>query len=108
MKVYELTNNGYEMEDVPQIFFDESNILSCQAHENELKLSYDVSEEFLFPILDSWISVLIQDIHNNYLCGILSVNVPVGEDIDTIIYIIRFGEKEFEKIKKIYLTNFLK
>ena len=107
MKVYELTNNGYETENVPQIIFDDLNMFSYQINANELKLSYDVSEEFMFPVLDSWISVLIQDIHNDILCGILSVNVPLGEDCDTITYIIRFDEIEFEKIKKIYLTKFL-
>lgn len=105
MRVYELTTNGYETEDVPQIVFDESNVTGCQMCENGIKISYDVSQDFLFSTFNSWISVLIQDIHNQTPCGILSVDVDVGEDFDTIIYIVRFDEKEFLKIKNFYLTK---
>ena len=108
MRIYELTANGYETESVPQVVFDESNVYSCQIHENELRILCDVSSEFLFPTLGSWISILIQDIHSEMSCGVLSVEVPVGEGFDTIIYIVRFSEREFEKIKKIYLTTFPK
>ena len=106
MKVYELTATGYETEDVPQIVFDESNVIGCQMCENGIKIFYDVSQDFLFPTFNSWISVLIQDIHNQILGGVLSVNVPIGEYFDTIIYIVRFDEKEFEIIKKILLDKF--
>lgn len=106
MRVYELTSKGCESVDcLPQIVFREENVLQNIVGDCELKLEYEL-ENIPFDINLSYFSILLQDIHNNTPCGMLSVHMPVGEDFDTIIYIVRFDEKEFEKIKKIYLTNF--
>ena len=76
MKIYELTNKGYESvdEDIPKINFTQENCFWSTS--------------------------------NDIPCGTLFVHVPVGEDYDIITYIVRFNEEEFEKIKKIYLTKF--
>ena len=109
MIIYELTNKGYESVDclLPQIILREDNIVRSSISDNELKLEYAL-ENIPFDINLSYFLVLLQDIHDNIPCGTLFVNVPADEDYDTIIYIVRFEEKEFEKIKKIYLTNFPK
>ncbi len=106
MRIYELTNKGCELVDcLPQIVFWEKNVFRNTLNDYELKLEYEL-ENIPFDINLSYFSILLQDIHNNIPCGTLFINIPVGEDFDTIIYIVRFDEKEFEKIKKIYLTNF--
>lgn len=109
MKIYELTNKGYISvdEDLPQINFSEENCYRSSIDGCCLKLGYEL-DNIPFDIILSYFLILPQDIHNNIPCGTLFINVPVGEDFDTIIYIVRFEEKEFEKIKKIYLTNFPK
>lgn len=109
MKIYELTNRGYESvdEDLSQIIFSEEKCYRSSINDHWLKLGYEL-DNIPFDITLSYFLILLQDIHNNTPCGTLFVNVPVGEDFDTIIYIVRFDEKEFEKIKKIYLTNFPK
>ena len=107
MKIYELTNRGYESVDdiFPQINFTEENCYWTTINDYALTLEYDF-EKKPFDILSSFFLVLLQDIHNNIPCGTLFVYVPVGEEYDTITYIVRFNEEEFEKIKKIYLTKF--
>lgn len=108
MRVYEITNKGCEQVNcLPQIIFRKENVFRNTVNDYELKLEYEL-ENIPFDINLSYFSILLQDIHNNIPCGTLFVNVPVGENFDTIIYIVRFDEKEFEKIKKIYLTNFPK
>ena len=108
MVIYELTNRGCEPATcLSQIVFREENVFRSSTNDSELKLEYEL-ENVPFDINISYFSLLLQDIHNNIPCGTLFVSIPVGEDFDTIIYIIRFDEKEFEKIKKIYLTNFPK
>ena len=99
MRVYELTTKGCELVDcLPQIVFQEENVLRNTIDTCELKLEYEF-ENMPFDINLSYFSILLQDIHNEIPCGMLFVNVPVGEDFDTIIYIVRFDEKEFEQIK---------
>ena len=107
MKIYELTNKGYESvdEDIPKINFTEENCFWSTSNDYVLKLEYEL-ENVPFDINLSYFLVLLQDIHNNVPCGTLFVHVPVGEDYDIITYIVRFNEEEFEKIKKIYLTKF--
>ena len=107
MKIYELTNKGYESvdEDIPKINFTEENCFWSTSNDYVLKLEYEL-ENIQFDINLSYFLVLLQDIHNNIPCGTLFVHVPVGEDYDIITYIVRFNEEEFEKIKKIYLTKF--
>ena len=109
MKIYELTNRGYESvdEDLPQIVFSEEKCYCNSIDDQGLKLGYEL-DNMPFDIILSYFLIFQQDIHSNIPCGTLFVDVPVGEDFDTIIYIVRFDEKEFEKIKKIYLTNFPK
>ena len=109
MKIYELTNRGYKSvdEDLPQISFSEENCYRSSIDGHCLKLGYEL-ENIPFDIIWSYFLILPQDIHNNMPCGTLFIDVPVGEEFDTIIYIVRFDKKEFEKIKKIYLTNFPK
>ena len=101
MTIYELTNKGCELVNdlLPQITLREDNIVHSSNNNNELKLEYEL-DNMPFDINLSYFSVLLQDIHNNIPCGTLFVNVPADEDYDTIIYIVRFEEKEFEKIKK--------
>lgn len=107
MKIYELTNKGYELvdNDIPQMNFTEENCFWSTINDYALKFEYEL-ENMPFDINMSYFLVLLQDIHNNIPCGTLHVYVPVGEDFDTIIYIIRFDTEEFEKVKKIYLTKF--
>lgn len=107
MTIYELTNKGYESveEDLPQIVFSEEKCYRSSINDHSLKLEYEL-DNIPFDIILSHLLVLRKDIHNNIPCGTLFINVPVGEEFDTITYIVRFDEKEFEKIKKIYLTNF--
>ena len=107
MIIYELTNKGYESveEDLPQIVFSEEQCCQSKIDGHCFKLGYEL-DNIPFDIILSYFLILRQDIHNNIPCGTLFVNVPVDEDFDTITYIVRFEEKEFEKIKKIYLTNF--
>ena len=107
MKIYELTNRGYESveDDLPQIIFTEENCYRSSIDNHCLKLGYEL-DSIPFDINLSYFLILLQDIHNNIPCGTLFVNVPVDEEYDIIKYIVRFEEKEFEKIKKIYLTNF--
>lgn len=109
MKIYELTNKGYESvdEDLPQIIFSEEKCYRSSIDDHSLKLGYEL-DNVPFDIILSYFLILQQDIHNNIPCGTLFVNVPVDDEYDTITYIVRFDEKEFEKIKKIYLTNFPK
>ena len=108
MRVYELTNKGCELvKCLPQIIFQKENVFHNTINDYELKLEYEL-ENIPFDINRSYFLILLQDIHNNIPCGTLFVDVPVGEDFDTITYIVRFDEKEFQKIKKIYLTNFPK
>ena len=101
MIIYELTNKGCELVNdlLPQITLREDNIVHSSNNNNELKLECEL-DNMPFDINLSYFSVLLQDIHNNIPCGTLFVNVPADEDYDTIIYIVRFEEKEFEKIKK--------
>lgn len=100
MKLYELTNKGCKSVDcLPQIIFREENVFRNTISGLELKLDYEL-EDMPFDINLSYFSILLQDIHNNIPCGMLFALVPVGEDFDTIIYIVRFDEKEFKKIKK--------
>ena len=101
MKVYELTNSGCEIVEcyLPPITFQEDKVFCSLRNENELRLEYDL-ENVPLNINCSHFSVLLQDIHNNIPCGMLFVSVPVGESYDTIIYIVRFSEKEFNIIKK--------
>ena len=100
MRVYELTNKGCESVDcLPQIVFREENVFRNTISDFELKLEYEL-KDMPFDINRSYFSILLQDIHNNIPCGTLFVDVPVGENFDTIIYIVRFVEKEFEEIKK--------
>lgn len=100
MKIYELTETGYEaVEDIlPQIIFQECNVSQNSIDDNELKLEYGL--EMPFDINRAYFSILMQDIHRDIPCGTLFVLVPIGEDFDTIIYTVRFDEKEFKKIKK--------
>lgn len=107
MTIYELTNKGYESveDDLPQIVFSEEKCYRSSIDGQYLKLGYEL-DNMPFDIILSYFLILQQDMHNNTPCGTLFVSVPVGEEYDTIIYIVRFDEKEFEKIKKIYLTNF--
>lgn len=106
MRVYEITNKGCEKVNcLPQIVFRKENVFRNTVNDYELKLEYEL-ENIPFDINLSYFSILLQDIHNNIPCGTLFINVPVGEEFDTITYIVRFDEKEFEKIKKFYLTNF--
>ena len=109
MTIYELTNKGYESveNDLPQIVFSEEKCYRSSIDGRCLKLGYEL-DNMPFDIILSYFLILPQDIHSNIPCGTLFVDVPVGEDFDTIIYIVRFDDKEFEKIKKIYLTNFPK
>lgn len=109
MKIYELTNKGYESvdNDLPQIIFSEEKCYRSSIGGQCLKLGYEL-DNMPFDINLAYFSILLQDIHNNIPCGTLFVDVPVGENFDTIIYIVRFDEKEFEEIKKNYLTNFPK
>lgn len=109
MKIYELTNKGYESvdNDLPQIIFSEEKCYRSSIGGQCLKLGYEL-DNVPFDINLAYFSILLQDIHNNIPCGTLFVDVPVGENFDTIIYIVRFDEKEFEEIKKKYLTNFPK
>lgn len=108
MIIYELTNGSYEpMTCLPQIVFTEDSVYRSSVNDNELKLEYDL-EDVPFDINRSYFSILLQDINNNIPCGMLFVSVPVGEEFDTIIYIVRFGDREFEKIKNFYLTKFPK
>lgn len=109
MKMYELTNKGYESveDDLPQIIFSEEKCYRSSIDGCCLKLGYEL-ENIPFDINLSYFLVLLQDIHNNITCGTLFIEVPVGEEFDVIQYIVRFDEKEFKKIKKIYLTNFPK
>ena len=109
MKIYELTNRGYKSvdEDLPRISFSEENCYRSSIDGHCLKLGYEL-DNIPFDINLAYFSILLQDIHNNIPCGTLFVDVPVGENFDTIIYIVRFDEKEFEEIKKNYLTNFPK
>ncbi len=109
MKIYELANKRYESvdEDLPQIIFSEEKCFRNSINDYSLKLEYEL-DNMPFDINLSYFLILLQDIHNNLPCGMLYVNVPTGEDYDIITYIVRFDEKEFEKIKKIYLTNFPK
>ena len=101
MKIYELTNKGYESVDdiFPQINFTEENCYWYTINDYALKLEYEL-DNMPFDINLSYFLVLLQDIHNNIPCGTLFVHVPVGEDYDTITYIVRFNEEEFEKIQK--------
>ncbi len=107
MRLYELTNKGYESveEDLPQIIFLEENCYRSSIDDDCLKLGYKL-DDIPFDIILSYFLILQQDIHNNIPCGTLFISVPVGEEYDTITYIVRFDENEFKKIKKIYLTNF--
>ena len=100
MTIYELTNKGYEPaeEDLPQIVFSEEKCYQSSIDRHCLKLGYEL-ENMPFNINLSYFLVLLQDIHNNIPCGTLFVHVPVGEDFDIISYIVRFDNKEFEKIK---------
>ncbi len=108
MRIYELTNKGCDLVDcLPQIVFREENVFRNTVGNYELKLEYEL-ENMPFDINLSYFSILLQDIHKNIPCGTLFVEVPVGEDFDIITYIVRFDEKEFEKIQKNYLTNFPK
>ena len=109
MRLYELTNRGHDEVSVflPQIVFTEEKCFKKAIDGCSLKLDYDL-DSMPFDINLSYFSVLLHDIHNNSPCGTLFVNVPVDENFDTIIYIVRFDEKEFEEIKKIYLTIFPK
>ena len=108
MKIYELNNKGcISVECLPPIAFHRKNVCWSDINEIELRLEYQL-EEMPFDINSANFSILFHDIHKNLPCGTLFVQVPVGEDFDTITYIVRFDEKEFEKIKKNYLTNFLK
>lgn len=109
MTIYELTNKGYESveEDLPQIVFSEEQCCQSKVDVHCFKLEYAL-DNIPFDINLAYFSILLQDIHNNLPCGTLFVDVPVGENFDTIIYIVRFDEREFEEIKKIYLTNFPK
>lgn len=100
MKIYELTNKGCESVDcLPEVIFREQNVLKNVIDDCELKLEYEL-ENMPFDINLSYFSILLQDIHKNIPCGTLFINVPVGEDFDTIIYIVRFDKKEFKKVKK--------
>ena len=101
MKIYELTNKGYESveEDIPQIVFSEEKCYRSSINDHSLKLEYEL-DNMSFDINLSYFLILLQDIHNNLPCGTLFLNVPVGEDYDVITYVVRFDEKEFEKIKK--------
>ena len=100
MKIYELTNKGCESVDcLPEVIFREKNVLKNVIDDCELKLEYEL-ENMPFDINLSYFSILLQDIHKNIPCGTLFINVPVGEDFDTIIYIVRFDKKEFKKVKK--------
>lgn len=108
MIVYELTNKSYEVADgLPQIAFSEKKCYHNSIDDHSLKLEYEL-ENIPFDVNLSYFLILLQDIHNNIPCGTLFIDVPVDENFDTIIYIVRFNEKEFKKIKKIYLTNFPK
>ena len=108
MRVYEVTNRGCKkINCLPNIIFQKENVFRNIINDHELKLEYEL-EHIPFDINLSYFLILLQDIHNNIPCGTLFVDVPVGENFDTIIYIVRFDEKEFEEIKKIYLTNFPK
>ena len=101
MKIYELTNKGYELvdDDLPQINFAEENCFWPTINGHTLKLEYEL-KNMPFDINLSYLLVLLQDIHNNIPCGTLFVHVPVGEDYDIITYIVRFNEEEFKKLKK--------
>lgn len=101
MKIYELTNKGYESveNDLPQIIFSEEKCYRSCIDGQCLKLGYEL-DNMPFDIILSYFLILQQDIHNNIPCGTLLVSVPAGEEYDTITYIVRFDEKEFEKIKK--------
>ena len=100
MKVYELTSKGYESVDcLLPIVFRKENVLRNVIGDFDLKLDYELTN-VPFEINRSYFLILLQDIHNKIPCGTLFVQVPVGEEFDTIIYIVRFDEKEFEKIKK--------
>lgn len=100
MTIYELTNKGYESVDfLSQIVFSEEKCFWNAISDYELKLEYEL-EDMPFDINLSYFLILLQDIHSNIPCGTLFVDVPVGEDFDTIVYTVRFDEKEFEKIKK--------
>lgn len=106
MKIYERTQFGYESECMPQIIFRIDKITACCIGINELKIRYNADESFPFPVLSSWVSVLTQDIHNNIPCGKMLVTIPSSETTNDVIeYIIRFEKKEFNKIKKFFLTN---
>ena len=106
MRIYELTNRGCKLvDDLLHVIFSEEKCYQNSVGNHSLKLEYAL-DNIPFDINLAYFSILLQDIHNNIPCGTLFVNVPVGENFDTIIYIVRFDEKEFEKIKKIYLTNF--
>ena len=108
MRVYELTNRGcVKVNCLPQIVFRKENVCRHTVNDHELQLEYEL-ESIPFDINRSNFSILLQDIHINMPCGTLFIDVPVGEDFDTIIYIVRFDAREFEQIKKIYLTNFPK
>lgn len=108
MRVYEVTSKGCEKVNCfPQIVFRKENVFRNTINDHELKLEYAL-DNIPFDINLAYFSILLQDIHNNIPCGTLFVDVPVGENFDTIIYIVRFDEKEFEEIKKNYLTNFPK
>lgn len=101
MTIYELTNRGYEKVDdyFSLIDFYEGDVYYSTKNEVELRLEYNL-KNIPFDINGSYFTILLQDIYNNISCGTLFVSLPVGEDFDTIIYTIRFSEKEFEKIKK--------
>ena len=101
MKLYELTNKGHVSveNDLPQIVFSEEKCYRSSIDSLCLKLGYEL-DNMPFDIILSYFLILQQDIHNNIPCGTLFVSVPVGEDFDTIIYIVRFEENEFEEIKK--------
>ena len=100
MKIYELTNKGCESVNcLPEVVFREENVLQNVIDDCELKLEYELGN-MPFDINLSYFSILLQDIHKNIPCGTLFINIPVGEDFDTIIYIVRFDKKEFKKIKK--------
>lgn len=110
MTMYELTNRGYEAVDyyIPQIDFCEDSVFSSTKNGIYLKLEYEL-ENMPFDINRASFLILLQDIHNNTPCGTLLISVPIGEETnDIILYTIRFSREEFDKIKKIYLTNFPK
>lgn len=108
MKIYELTSSGHE--DVNELIrqtFSEYSVYSCDKNETRLLLPYEFDDP-PFDIISCQFSILIKDIEQNTPAGILTVQVCDRANIDDIVYIVRFDEEEFEKIKKIYLTKLQK